>query len=297
MTTSASNSATPAADAGGKLHAATRLGAVHLTVSDLDRSLPFYERVLGFQVQDRAGDTARLGAGRQPFLVLTEVRGARLVRNRSGLYHFAILTPSRLALAQSLRRLIETNTPIGGGDHLVSEAIYLSDPDGNGIEVYRDRPRGNWTYEHGQLKMDTLSLDFRGILAELDGDESPWMGLAPDTILGHMHLHVGDLAAAERFYRDVVGFDFILNYGGTALFFSSGGYHHHLGVNTWAGVGAPPPPPGAIELRQFEVQLVNAAERERLRQRLDANGVSYVEQGRDLFVKDPAENGMLFLAA
>lgn len=287
--------ATPAL--GGKLHPATRLGAVHLTVADLSRSLDFYQTVLGFQVQDRAGATAYLGAGRNPFVVLTEERGARQVRNHSGLYHFAILTPSRLALARSLRRLIETGTSIGGGDHLVSEAIYLSDPDGNGIEVYRDRPRSTWTYEHGQLKMDTVPLDYRGILAELDGDHAPWTGLAPETVLGHMHLHVGDLAAASRFYGDVVGFDFILNYGGSAAFFSAGGYHHHLGVNTWAGVGAPPSPPHSVGLRHFEIQLADGEERMRLQQRLEASQVPYEVQGSALFVRDPSQNGLLFLGA
>ena len=263
----------------------------------MDRSLGFYQDVLGFQVQERAGDTAHLGAGRTPFVVLTEVPGARHVANRSGLYHFAVLTPSRLALARSLRRMIEAGVSIGGGDHLVSEAIYLSDPDGNGIEVYRDRPRSTWKYEHGQIKMDTLPLDYRGILAELDGDQTPWTGLDPATVLGHMHLHVGDLAAAGKFYTEVVGFDFILNYGGSAMFFSAGGYHHHLGANTWAGVGAPPPPPNSVGLRYFEIQLVNAQERANLIDRLNAGGVTYEERDRDLFVRDPAQNGVLFKVA
>jgi catechol 2,3-dioxygenase len=277
------------------LHPATRLGAVHLTVSNLDRSLDFYQGVLGLQVQERAGDTAYLGAGRGAFVVLTEVAGARHVPNRSGLYHFAILTPSRLALARSLRRMIEAGISIGGGDHLVSEAIYLSDPDGNGIEVYRDRPRSTWAYEHGQIKMDTLPLDYRGILAELDGDQSTWDGLAPETVLGHMHLHVADLAAADKFYREVVGFDLMVNYGGSALFFSAGGYHHHLGVNTWAGVGAPPPPPNSVGLRYFEVQLANGEERANLLDRLQAGGAAHEERGRDLFVYDPSRNGLLFI--
>ncbi len=287
---------TAAAEA-GRLHGATQLGAVHLTVSNLDRSLGFYQDVLGFQVQERAGDTAYLGAGRKSFVVLTAVPGARHVANRSGLYHFAVLTPSRLALARSLRRMIEAGVSIGGGDHLVSEAIYLSDPDGNGIEVYRDRPRSTWTYEHGHIKMDTLPLDYRGILAELDGDQSAWTGLDPATILGHMHLHVGDLVAAGKFYTEVVGFDFMLNYGGSAMFFSAGGYHHHLGANTWAGVGAPPPPPNSVGLRYFEIQLVNAQERANLIDRLNAGGITYEERDHDLFVRDPAQNGVLFKAA
>jgi catechol 2,3-dioxygenase len=298
MTTSVQTAANGTAAAEpGRLHPATQLGAVHLTVSNLDRSLGFYQDVLGFQVQEQAGDTAYLGAGRIPFVVLTEVPGARHVANRSGLYHFAVLTPSRLALARSLRRMIEAGVSIGGGDHLVSEAIYLSDPDGNGIEVYRDRPRSTWKYEHGQIKMDTLPLDYRGILAELDGDQTPWTGLDSATVLGHMHLHVGELAAAGKFYTEVVGFDFMVNYGGSAMFFSAGGYHHHLGANTWAGVGAPPPPPNSVGLRYFEIQLVNAQERSNLIDRLNAGGVTYEERDRDLFVRDPAQNGVLFKAA
>lgn len=277
------------------LHPATRLGAVHLTVSDLHRSLAFYQDVMGFRVQAQEGAVAQLGAGREPLVVLTEQRGARAVRNHSGLYHFAILTPSRLALARSLRRLVELRVPVGGGDHLVSEAVYLSDPDGNGIEIYRDRPRSTWAYEHGTIKMDTLPLDYQGILAELEDDRLPWAGLEPETVLGHMHLHVGDLAQAYQFYHDVVGFDLMLNYGGSALFFAAGGYHHHLGTNTWAGVGAPPAPPDAVGLRHYEVKLANAEERQRLISRLAKNDIAYEVRDAGIFVRDPAGNGVLFV--
>lgn len=279
-----------------RLHEATRMGAVHLTVADLPRALAFYQEALGFRLQDSEGATAWLGAGRQPLVVLTEQRGARTVRHHSGLYHFAILTPSRLALARSLRRLAELRVPVGGGDHLVSEAVYLSDPDGNGIEIYRDRPRSTWAYEHGQVKMDTLQLDFAGILAELEGSQSGWSGLEPETVLGHMHLHVADLAQTQRFYRDIVGFDLMLNYGGSALFFAAGGYHHHLGTNTWAGVGAPPAPPDAVGLRHYEVRLANDDERQRLAERLQAGGVAFETRDGGLFVRDPAHNGVMFSA-
>lgn len=278
----------------GRLHEATRMGAVHLTVADLARSLAFYQEALGFQVQSREGATASLGAGRAPLVVLTEQRGARPVRGHSGLYHFAILTPSRLALARSLRRLVDLRIPVGGGDHLVSEAVYLSDPDGIGIEIYRDRPRSTWAYEHGQIKMDTLQLDFHGILAELEDSQNAWPGLEPETLLGHIHLHVNDLAQAQAFYRDVIGFDLMLNYGGSALFFAAGGYHHHLGTNTWAGVGAPPAPPDAAGLRHYEVRLANDEESGRLAGRLQAQGIVYENHDGNLFVRDPAGNGVLF---
>jgi catechol 2,3-dioxygenase len=272
------------------------MGAVHLTVSNLERSLVFYQDILGFRLQERNGPSVSLGAGHEPLVVLNELPGARVLRNHSGLYHFAILTPSRLALARSLRRLAEMRVPVGGGDHLVSEAVYLSDPDGNGIEIYRDRPRSTWAYEHGEIRMDTLPLDFQGILAELEGDQSSWTGLDPQTVLGHMHLHVNDLEQAYTFYHDVVGFDLMVNYGGSALFFSAGGYHHHLGTNTWAGVGAPPAPPDAAGLRFYEVRLANSAERKRLAERLQAAGIGYEARGEGLFVRDPAQNGILFMA-
>jgi catechol 2,3-dioxygenase len=277
------------------IHPATRLGSVHLTVSNLERSLAFYQRVLGFQVHDRVGDTAHLGAGSEVLLTLTELVGARQVRNCTGLYHFAILTPSRLALAKVLRNLIVTETPFGGSDHLVSEAIYLSDPDGNGIEVYRDRPRSMWKYEHGQIVMDTVPLNYPDILAELKSSASIWEGLQPETVLGHVHLHVANLPQAERFYRDIIGFGLMANYRGSALFFSAGGYHHHLGVNTWAGVDAPPPPPDAVGLRHFVIHLPTAAERTKLLQRLEAGQIAFEEREDGLFVRDPFQNGMLFV--
>lgn len=280
----------------GRLHPDTRMGAVHLTVANLDRSLVFYQDALGFRLHKREGDTAYLGAGREVLVVLTELPGARALRNHSGLYHFAILTPSRLALAKSLRRLAELHVPVGGGDHIVSEAVYLSDPDGNGIEIYRDRPRSTWAYEHGEIKMDTLPLDFQGILAELESDQAPWAGLQPETVLGHMHLHVADLRQTYQFYHDVVGFDLMVNYGGSALFFAAGGYHHHLGTNTWAGVGAPPTPADAAGLRFYEVVLANTEERQRLAGRLQTAGIPYEDRSEGIFVRDPAQNGILFVA-
>jgi catechol 2,3-dioxygenase len=282
-----------------KLHPDTKLGHVHLTVSYLPRAIGFYQRSLGFQLHRQQGDTAWLGAGGADLLILTEQAGARHVPRTTGLYHFAILTPSRLELAKVLRNFIHTETQLSGwSDHLVSEAIYLSDPDGNGIEIYRDRPRANWPrFDDGSLKMASDPLDYQGILGELDsaaGGSDPWEGLHPDTMLGHMHLHVADIAATIEFYRDVIGWDFIMNFGGQAAFFSAGGYHHHLGANTWNGRGAPPPPPGAVGLRHYTVQLVSPAERDALIARLDAASHPFEERPDGLFVRDPAQNGMLF---
>ena len=207
-----------------------KLGHVALTVSNLARSIEFYREVLGFKVKYDENGLAHLGAGGEDIVVLHENPQARRVRGTSGLYHFAILVPSRVELAKSLKRLAEMQWPVQGfSDHLVSEAIYLPDPDGNGIEIYRDRPRSDWPRLNGQIRMATDPLDLNGVLSELDGHDVAWTGLHPWTVLGHMHLHVGNLSQANAFYGDVVGLDLITRYGNSALFMSAGGYHHHLG--------------------------------------------------------------------
>ena len=287
------------------IHPDTTIGAVHLTVSNLDRSLSFYQQALGFIVHRREGDTAHLGvggpaqqeAGGPDLLVLTQRPDARRARGTTGLYHFAVLVPSRLELAQSLRRIGETRTPVQGfSDHLVSEAIYLSDPDDNGIEIYRDRPRSEWPHLDGQLQMATDPLDVDGVLAELAGHDEPWRGLHPQTVIGHMHLHVADIAKAEAFYCGVLGFDLMLRYGSSASFVSAGGYHHHIGLNTWAGVGAPPPPSDAIGLRYFVVRLPNGVELSRVADRVRQAGSDREETQEGMFVRDPSQNGVLLAA-
>jgi catechol 2,3-dioxygenase len=277
------------------IHPDARLGYVHLTVSDLARSLAFYQDMLGFKLHRREADTAFLGAGRDDLLALTERPGAIRVPRRSGLYHLAILVPSRLALARSLRRLIETETSLAGGaDHFVSEALYLSDPDGNGIEIYRDLPRSAWKYENGTLRMGTEALDYQGILAELENDPSPWTGLRPDTTLGHMHLHVAHLPEAQAFYENVLGLDTMVVIPGSAVFLSAGGYHHHLGINTWNGVGVPPPPPDTVGLRYFTVQLPDEEEQAGLADRLEQAGVPFETHEDGFLVRDPSQNALVF---
>lgn len=291
-----SNENKPTTDPDRKLNPHTILGSVHLTIADMDRSISFYQEVLGFKIHHRGENTADLGAGDQTLLTLTEVSGANYVPRRTGLYHFAILTPSRKALGRSLKNLIETETGLqGGADHLVSEALYLSDPDGNGIEIYRDRPRSEWQYEDGTIKMGTEPLDYRGILNEIKSETGAWEGLAPTTRLGHMHLHVADLKSAKFFYENVIGFDFLMNYMGSAAFLSVGGYHHHIGLNTWNGVGVPPPPPDSVGLRYFTVQLVDEGEMGRLIERLSAHQVSFETSPSGLFTRDPSQNGILFV--
>jgi catechol 2,3-dioxygenase len=276
---------------------ATSIGAVHLTVADLDRAIRFYQTHLGFTLHDRDGDTARLGGGAEDLLVLTGSPSARRAHGVTGLYHFAILVPSRVELAQTLRRLIDSGTVMQGfADHGVSEAIYLADPDGNGIEVYRDRPRAEWPRTNSGLRMGTAPLNVETLLSDLRGETLRWPGLAASTVMGHVHLHVGDLAAAERFYVDTLGFDLMQRYGHAALFVSAGGYHHHVGLNTWAGVGAPAPPPGAIGLRYYVVRVPGKRALADVRSRLSAAGVEEKDLDEGTFVRDPSGNGILLTA-
>ncbi|MDE3088086.1 MAG: VOC family protein [Chloroflexota bacterium] len=280
------------------IHPDTTLGYVHLNVGDLKQSLPFYQDVLGFQVKRREGDTAFLGAGSDDILALTERHGALKPRFATGLYHFAVLVPSRLALAQSLRRLIETEYPLQGfADHLVSEAIYLADPDGNGIEIYRDRPRREWYDAHGKIKMATDPLDVRGVLAELPPNGSAWRGLDAATKLGHMHLQVANARQAQAFYSDALGFDLIMMYGPSAAFVSAGGYHHHIGMNAWNSAGAPPPPPESIGLRYFVVRLPDLNELGKVVDRVRAAGIPIEEQDAGLLVRDPSQIAVVLTAA
>lgn len=274
-----------------------KLGHVALTIANLDQSIPFYRDVLGFNVKDNENGIAHLGAGGEDIVVLHENPQARRVRGTSGLYHFALLVPSRVELAKSLKRLVEMQWPLQGfADHLVSEAIYLPDPDGNGIEIYRDRPRSDWPKLNGQIRMATDPLDVDGVLAELNGRSEPWTGLHPQTVLGHMHLHVGNLSQANQFYGEVIGLDLITRFGNSALFMSAGGYHHHLGLNTWAGVGAPPPPPDAVGLRYFTMKLPQAEEVGAIADRVRENGGMLEEREEGLLVRDPFQTGVMLTA-
>lgn len=277
------------------LSAETHIAAVALKVSDLERSLHFYQHYLGLQLLESDGVVASLGVkGSRPLLVLHEVGGAQPRPPRStGLYHFAILHPSRLHLARTLRHLIEMGYPLqGAADHLVSEAIYLADPDDIGIEVYADRPRSAWPRSGDTIRMSTDPLDFEGLMAELNADGAPWLGLPAGTTMGHVHLHVDDLRRAEAFYCGLLGFDLIMRYGPSALFVSAGGYHHHIGLNTWAGLGAPPPPADAAGLHYYEIVVPGQEAWAEVVQRIrvSATPVRQVDGGVEL--RDPAGNGV-----
>jgi catechol 2,3-dioxygenase len=267
------------------LPAATRLGTVELTVTDLDRSLAFYERSLGLVTQRRDGDVAALGTGGDELLVLVARPDARPPGRHAGLYHVALLHPSRLELARAAARLALTRTPIdGASDHGISEAIYLPDPDGNGIELAADRPREAWP-DLSAITGGPAPLDLRGLVGLLDGP--PTANAHPDVTVGHVHLHVGDLEAARQFYCDVLGFELMTRLP-SAIFVAAGGYHHHVGLNTWRGEGVPPTPPGTIGLRHYTVLLPDAEELERVHARLVAAGAPVERTPEGVFAADPA---------
>jgi catechol 2,3-dioxygenase len=266
-------------------------------VADLERSLAFYGESLGLELRERGGERASLGAGSTELVVLYEEPGARPVRGHTGLYHFALLLPDRTDLARWLAHAGRAGVALtGASDHLVSEAIYLSDPDGHGIEIYRDRPRADWPRDGDGVRLATLPLDVEGLLGALDGGERDFERLPPGSTMGHVHLHVADIDETEAFYRDVLGFEVMARYGGEATFFSAGGYHHRVGANVWAGRGAAPPPPGSAALRHATIVLPDAAERDRVAGRVtDAGGDPEPVDG-GLMVSEPAGNHLLLAA-
>lgn len=238
---------------GLRLPDSTHVGAVVLQVSELQRSLDFYGGLLGFAELERRPDGVALGVDGIPLVILREGARGPLRQRRLGLYHFAILLPDRSALGRVLEHLVRNGVQPGASDHLVSEALYISDPDGLGIEIYRDRPRDEWRATGRQVEMATEPLDFDAVLAA--GGGASWSGMPPGTMIGHVHLHVGDIEQARAFYHEAVGLDVIVwSYPG-ALFLSAGGYHHHLGVNTWAGPHAVPAEAGEPQLLEWQLIL------------------------------------------
>lgn len=234
----------------------THVGRVRLQVSDLERSHAFYSRVLGLEDIESGPGSVVLGAAGLPLVELRPGAHGPLRTPRLGLYHFAMLLPDRPALGRFLKHLLELGIEPGASDHLVSEALYLSDPDGLGIEVYRDRPREEWQVRDKQLAMATDPLDFDGILAA--ANDETWSGVAAGTVMGHIHLHVGEITAARDFYHHGLGLDLMVwSYPG-ALFLAAGGYHHHVGLNTWAGPRAQSRRADEPGLMDWELVLPNA---------------------------------------
>jgi catechol 2,3-dioxygenase len=271
-----------------RLHPETRPGRVRLQIADLDRSLSYYERVLGFRKLDRSERRASLGvvSDEVTLIELYERPGAAAMprRGRLGLYHYAILLPARAELGRFARHLTEVGEGAGASDHLVSEALYLRDPDGLGIEVYSDRPRSEWRQRDGQLVMATEPLDMPSLVRA--AGSTSWSGMPPGTTIGHIHLHVGDLEEAEAFYHEALGLNKVVwSYPG-ALFLSAGGYHHHLGVNTWA-TGAEPAGEGDARLLDWELLVPSAEDAERALSSMRAAGHAVERSPDGGVVRDP----------
>jgi catechol 2,3-dioxygenase len=258
-----------------KLPATTHMGTVTLAVSNLERSIQYYTDIIGLKLLQTTEGQAMLGVGTTPLLVLKELAGAsRQPRRTTGLYHIAILVPSREDLGRVLLNFARKQFRISGvADHLVSEALYLDDPDGNGLEIYRDRPRTEWNWNGDQVRMASDPLDIDGIISSVPDPDAPYNGMPDGTIIGHMHLRVADIPKARTFYIDTVGFDVVADWPG-ALFISAGKYHHHIGMNTWQSAGGSPAPTDSVGLREFVIVLPDVDAVNALSKRLTAKGVS-----------------------
>ena len=275
------------------LPATLRLGAVELTVADLDRSVAWYQRSLGLRVQRQQAGEAALGDGAETLVVLHEDSHAGPVGRHAGLFHYALLYPTREELARAAVRLAATRTPVqGASDHRTHEAIYLPDADGNGIELAADRPRSEWPATLGYDR-GPAPLDFDGLLATVAG-EPPTAQVGEGMRMGHLHLHVGDIDEGLRFYRDVLGFELQASLG-TAAFVSAGGYHHHLGFNVWNGRGVGPAPPHSVGLRHWTVRLQTASEVAEVRARVQGAGFAVEPAGSGFLVRDPWQTAVAFV--
>jgi catechol 2,3-dioxygenase len=269
------------------------MGSVHLTVADLERSVAFYEREVGLRTLERGPERASIGTAERELLMLVEEPGVRPSRGHTGLYHFALLVPERPDLAGWLAHAARERIALTGlSDHFVSEAIYLSDPDEHGIEIYWDRPREVWEGQVGE-RMTTLPLDVDSLLSGLDDPESaPFDGLPGGTVMGHVHLKVASIPETVSFYRDVLGFALMAQLGPYAAFLSAGGYHHHLGTNTWESAEAGPPPPGTAALRHATIVVPADGQRDSVLARVADAGLPTGQVDGDTLVRDPSGNGL-----
>lgn len=269
-----------------QLHPNTTLGVVHLYVSNVKTSLTFYTEVLRLKVIKEEEMIVTLGnENNEPLLIIEEKENALpKQRSRTGLYHFAILLPSRQDLANILCHLVQKVYPLhGGADHYFSEAIYLADPDGNGIEIYQDRQREVWRDEKGELPFVSNPLDGEGLLQQ----GNAWNGFPRGTVMGHIHLHVADLEEAKRFYVDGLGFEVTIPARNGALFVSAGGYHHHVGLNTWQGEGVPPQMQDSVGLKYFTIVLADEKQKEQMCESLKYIGAVVMYKEGILQVEDP----------
>ncbi|PIC64111.1 glyoxalase [Sporosarcina sp. P13] len=270
----------------------TFVGHVNIKVQDVDRSLTFYQEIIGFQILERTDKTAKLTTdGKTSVLSIEQPEHVVPKQGQTtGLYHFALLLPTRSDLADIVHHFMETGTQFGSSDHLVSEALYLADPDGNGIEIYNDRVPSEWTWNNGEVAMTVDPLNFEELLTERN--QQLWKGLPTETVMGHIHLHVSELEKTEEFYSKGLGFEVVNRYGNQALFISTGKYHHHIALNTWAGVGAPTPLENSVGLGYFTIVLPDEAARNRVITQLKGINASVTEVNGAFITLDPSGNRM-----
>ena len=286
------------------IHPATRIGHVSLTVANLENQVAFYTQILGFKLHWREGNRAGLGAGGADLLRLTEEPNLKRYRGVTGLYHFAVLFPNRRELARAMARLFAAKYENYPTDHIMTKTTYLDDPEGNGIELYAESPEdGSWSMTNGEyitrradgsLSSGREPLDVDALFKNLNEDDRLDQSVPPETRVGHVHLHVRDVDEAVDFYHGMIGFDVM----GVAKafrmgFVSAGGYHHHIGLNTWQGEGAPPPPADAAGLRYLTVELPNQDALDQVIERIDASGIPSNQTEDGLLVHDPSQNGVM----
>ena len=286
------------------IHPATLMGHVSLRVANLENQIEFYRKVLGFQLHWREGNKAGLGAGGVDLLRLTEEPNLKKYRGVTGLYHFAVLFPNRRQLAIAVGRLFELKYRNHPTDHIMTKTTYLDDPEGNGIELYTESPEdGSFIIENndfvtrrtdGTLSNGREALDVEALFKHLNEDDRFDAPIPPETRVGHVHLHVRNVQEAVDFYHGIIGFD-VMGMSRTfqAAFISAGGYHHHLGLNTWQGEGAPPPPAGAVGLRYFTINLPNQKALDDVVSRVNNAGIASNQTEDGLLLHDPSQNGVV----
>jgi len=286
------------------IHPATRVGPVSLTVANLDNQITFYQQALGFKLHQREGSQATLGTGERDLLHLTEQPGFKRYRGVTGLYHFAVLFPNRRELARVMARLFVMKYLNYPTDHIMTKTTYLDDPEGNGIELYCESPEdGTWSMKSGEfitrradgsLSDGREALDVKALFSHLKEDDKLDVPIPSETRIGHVHLHIRDIDEAVDFYHGIIGFDLMGKAKSMrAAFVSAGGYHHHVGLNTWQDEGAPPPPADAVGLRYFAVELPNQEALDQVIARVDEAGVPANQTEEGLLLYDPSQNGVM----
>ncbi len=286
------------------IHPATSMGHVSLNVASLENQLAFYQQALGFQLHWREGDQAGLGAGGPDLLRLVEQPGFKKYRGVTGLYHFAVLFPSRRELARAMARLFALKYPNYPTDHIMTKTTYLDDLEGNGIELYTESPEdGTWTMTNGTFETRRADgswsdgrepLDVDALFEHLKEDDRLDVPVPPETRMGHVHLHIRDVDEALDFYHGIIGFDIMGSAKAMrAAFISAGGYHHHLGLNTWQGEGAPPPPADALGLRHFVINLPDQKALDEVIARVQKAGIAGNQTDDGLLIHDPSQNGVI----